>query len=166
MPRILRTRKALGVLGVIIVLIIGGVIFMHFRGTNAGTTESFVKHTAMNGAYTFSYPQSWQDTSAKNSFISTLVYKVDGTAYTLTISPPGQINPEGVTDLTRTTSVVDYGGRSYSRTVWSSGGKAFYITATPQTSGDTYYVLYMQLPAANTAYYAGTFDRIAKTLNY
>lgn len=122
--------------------------------------------TAPNNAYTFSYPASWKNETAAASTTANIVYRANGADYQLTVSPPGQINPEnGGSDETQTASVI-YGGKQYDRTVWSQAGKAFYITAVPHAPGATYYVMTMTIPSDHTSDYTTLFDQIGNSLKY
>src|SRR5581483_450402 len=132
------------------------------------TSSSQAQYSGTNAGLKFSYPATWKDVSEPGSDVTTVTYTVSGQTYRLRISPPSQINPEGVDGLTHQTTVITYNDRPYSRTVWYTNGKAFYITAIPAQTQDTAntYVLSMQLPPTDTQQYIATFDQIAGTLSY
>lgn len=125
-----------------------------------------VKYADPAGAYSFSYPSSWKVSPSQASSVAVLTYTVNGAAYQFTVSPPGQINPEAILNLTSDRETVLYGTTGYTRTVWSTNGEPFYITAVPQTGAQVYYVMTMYIPPNNTQDYITAFDKIGQTLQY
>lgn len=135
-------------------------------GLNDGSTKK--TYTTPDGAYSFSYPASWKIiTSPDGVDVTTLTYMIDGKTYRLTISPPGQINPEGVLNISTQVAQVSYGSMTYTRTLWSENGKPFYITAVPIVTADQqYYVLAMAIPNGATSDYLSALGMIATSLHY
>lgn len=132
------------------------------------STQATATYRDASTGLSFTYPLAWKNISSDpSSGVVTLTYAADGGTYRFNVSPPGQINPEGVDNLAYTITTATYGGREYTRAVWTAAGVPFYVTAIPQQiSGTTYYVLSMQIPPQNTQQYLDTFDQIAGTLQY
>lgn len=125
--------------------------------TQSGSSEEQI-YTAPSNAYSIVYPTGW--TKASYGEVTNFTYTEGGKTYKFIISPPGQINPEGVDQNTTTqTSKQNYGGKLFTRTVWSESGVPFYIEAIPDDVDTTPYFFSMELPPVNTSVYIVLFDQ-------
>lgn len=144
----------------------GTVTGQQSPATGGFHTDSLLpsEYTASDNAYSIAYPQDWENTTSADESaadVSTFTYQANGIAYTFRVSRPGQLNPEGISNLSTDRQTIQYNGANYIRIVWSSNGAPFYVTAVPKNpAGANYFDFSMQIPAADSGLYVGTFDRV------
>lgn len=170
------TSKKMIPVAVVVIILLAILFYGLENQTSQITTQSFVSPTPVSldltqqykdpsNSYSISYPGTWK-TVQTNSPVGALTFEQAQQDYRFTVSPPGQINPEGSENTTIEQRDIEYGGKLYTIQLWEKQGKPFYIVAIPKDIKTNPHFFSMQLPPQNTDEYIAAFGRIVASLKY
>ena len=124
--------------------------------------QTLITYTPPNNTYSIKLPANWQkeENTIASDPVTVFVFTNQSNQYRFTISPPGQIDPEGEEDKIREQRKVVYTGKTFTQTVWENSSGPFYIVAIPTDVDATPYYFSMQLPPQHADSYMQLFGQL------